>query len=195
MRRVGINMKRNLFIVISVFFVVLLLGGYFFYKKSQTTPLPLPNEAEWTKEMNRQMQESFDQSDKFVKENAAEISAKQLAFAAALKLTQEIGDRSFITFYGKVVDQNNQPVSNAKIFYDAYSPHYQASGRAETKTDAKGFFAITDATGSTLFINEISKPDIQFKSPTSTGFSIDPKAEEFFLKNYVSPETAYVFEA
>src|SRR5580698_1343256 len=72
-------------------------------------------------------------------------------FPISLKAQLRTPENVPIAFYGKVVDQNSQPVSGAKVTFD-FTVSHMMEERAETtpmtlETDQNGVFALTGVTG------------------------------------------------
>lgn len=76
-----------------------------------------------------------------------------------------------ISFFGRVIDQYNQPVKNAKIWYSGSNAYLSAGGgRGIVETDEEGYFKI-DTTGASLVLGSISHPDIDeilYELPNAT---------------------------
>lgn len=58
-----------------------------------------------------------------------------------------------ITFYGKVIDQNGEPVSNANVGYSALDKFMESGSTYSGKSDKKGQFSITGIKGARLSVN------------------------------------------
>jgi hypothetical protein len=57
-----------------------------------------------------------------------------------------------ISFYGKVVDQNGEPVPGAKVYYGAADKYFGNSSKYSGISDANGLFSITGIRGAGLFV-------------------------------------------
>ena len=75
-----------------------------------------------------------------------------------------------INFYGKIADQNNQPIKEAlvKLHISYYDPNrgkdfYQGAKQLLVKSDNDGLFRVEKEFGNTLFINTIEKEDCLFE--------------------------------
>lgn len=58
-----------------------------------------------------------------------------------------------IEFYGRVVDQSNNPVQSAFVEYSAFSRFFKDSKKQTLVTDSNGAFAITGIQGGSLFVS------------------------------------------
>lgn len=74
-----------------------------------------------------------------------------------------------ISFYGRVIDQNERPVINAKVIYSGSSTYLsEGGGKGSVMTDEKGYFEI-DTTGATLTLGSIIHPDIEYSYQQDSG--------------------------
>jgi hypothetical protein len=91
-----------------------------------------------------------------------------------------------INFYGRVVDQNEQPVSAAKIHaqWSDFSPNGASS--EDTLSDARGSFSITGKTGRGISIR-VDKEN--YYTPKRQRISFDYAA--FWEANYYEPDPAH----
>ena len=110
--------------------------------------------------------EKMQQQEDKVKEQKLAIWAKAL----------KERDRSF-KFYGKVVDQYNNPVSGATVVmnvshFKLTADLYSGTKTIEVKTDAKGAFSFTSK-GSTLLLDNIIKPGYEFMPEANPKTSFD----------------------
>ena len=65
-----------------------------------------------------------------------------------------------ITFYGRVIDQYNQPVKNATVWYEGANTYLSAGGgRGLVTTDDNGYFEI-DTEGASLTIGTVTHSEI-----------------------------------
>lgn len=86
-----------------------------------------------------------------------------------------------IRFFGKVVDQEKQPVSDAEVFLhiQKYSPNISSLfgqiKKLQTKTDTYGFFSVSDEKGRGLYVENIHKDGFEFswKQNSELGFEYD----------------------
>ena len=92
-----------------------------------------------------------------------------------------------INFYGRVVDQNEQPVSAAKIHaqWSDFSPNGASS--EDTLSEANGFFSITGKTGRGITIR-VEKEG--YYTPRSEGLKSFDYAG-FWEANYYEPDSAH----
>ena len=80
-----------------------------------------------------------------------------------------------ISFYGKVVDQNSNEISDAQVILHVIQPRFDATKivtdnvpRFERVTDSKGHFNLNDTTGNSLTIESITKDGYRLSSKTKT---------------------------
>ncbi len=71
-----------------------------------------------------------------------------------------------VNFYGRVIDQNNQPVAGAIIEYQLGGSALGGyKGDGQMQTDSNGEFSIVGKEGSSLLLRAIKHPDIEFVFP------------------------------
>lgn len=104
-----------------------------------------------------------------------EDKVKEQKLAIWAKILKE-RDRSF-KFYGKVVDQFNDPVPGATVvmkgsYFKLTADLYSGTKTIEVKTDAKGAFSFTSK-GSTLLLDNIIKPGYEFMPQANPKTSFD----------------------
>lgn len=186
-------MKRNLLIVTSVI-IVCLIGTYFILNKQEKTKVVMtPDEmAAHAKETN----DFFKELRTHRKEvrNKPEFQEQVKEYADHRQKIHDAQSK-YITFYGKVIDQQGQPVPNAQVLYAATSPHANSSGSGGKLTDKDGMFLIDDARGAVLGIDKIIVPGYEFNIPMFTNFFAYKESSKALLwTDHLNPETAYVFE-
>lgn len=89
-----------------------------------------------------------------------------------------------IKFYGKVVDENDQPVAEANINFDwnDMSPH--GTSYAKTASDAQGLFSLEGVTGRILGVYVNKEGYYTFRGDSSQSFEY----AQFFEANYHTPD-------
>jgi len=82
-----------------------------------------------------------------IPQTEAEVEARKEAVA----MIEKIFDTP-IAFYGRVVDQNGDPVSDADVGYTAADKFNSPGSQYTGKSDAQGFFQITNLKGAALLV-------------------------------------------
>lgn len=77
-----------------------------------------------------------------------------------------------ITFYGKVVDQSNQPVAGVKVEVGILVGYLKSPQEYDQKLDAASL--VTDAAGH-FVLEDVKGSSIQFNSITKDGYKLSPK--------------------
>jgi hypothetical protein len=88
-----------------------------------------------------------------------------------------------INFYGRVVDENKQPVPGAKVEFSWTDLSQAGSSRAQTITDAQGSFSLLNQTGRNLQVR-VSKDG--YYTPKRQQISFDYAG--FWEANYLVPD-------
>ena len=92
-----------------------------------------------------------------------------------------------ITFHGRVIDQNTNPVPDAKIHFAWTDLSPNGTSETNTQSDVNGLFALSGVTGRGLSVY-VSKPGyyLSKRSPTSfdygDGYQPDGNPVEFILR-------------
>ncbi len=100
-----------------------------------------------------------------------------------------------IAFYGAILDQHGNPVSNATIKYDIVAvPGFSSPIVSKIESDSKGLFKITDQSGSRISIRSIHKEGYEFHAfeKGRNDFRHNDTDEMRRLSNYTS-ENPYTF--
>lgn len=100
-----------------------------------------------------------------------------------------------IDFYGKIVDQNTNPVTDASVTVEVL--HYSADPKElfsgtetmEVKSSADGCFDVHDAVGRRLFVAQIRKEGCEFvlADNTNRGFDYTPGNLNIHMPNAAKP--------
>jgi Carboxypeptidase regulatory-like domain len=91
-----------------------------------------------------------------------------------------------ISFYGRVVDESNNPVAGASVsFHWMQTPSDDGSRSLNTESDANGFFSLQNAVGPTLTVS-VSKNGYYTSKSTPNGYQY-ALGNETFHPNPVSP--------
>jgi hypothetical protein len=108
-----------------------------------------------------------------------EAKATQLQAAAAAKNVP-------VDFWGKVVDQDGQPLSGVRVimrvrqwFYDPNGGPGTLSPKREATTDAGGNFEWTGANGDSLELESVTKEGYRLSPKAQTGFVYGRDADSF----------------
>lgn len=101
-----------------------------------------------------------------------------------------------IEFYGKVIDQYGNAVSNANIeFYGSHGFLTDGSGFNSVKTNNEGFFHITDTYGSSLLFKKIVKKGYEITLLTRDFQHGKRFPESTPIKQHAKKNTPYIFHA
>lgn len=95
---------------------------------------------------------------------------------ARYRFEQEKIDPAFdwkqpINFYGYVIDESNSPVANAQISFEWNDLSERGTSKADTKSDANGFFSLLDRRGKRLYV-DVAK-DGYYSSGNSRGSAFE----------------------
>lgn len=92
-----------------------------------------------------------------------------------------------IEFYGKVIDENSNPVAGASIQFTWSEAPTNGSDRSwTTASDADGLFSLQDKRGPSLDVS-VSKAGYYSSRQDKTGFSYGPLAPEAFSPSMLNP--------
>ena len=89
-----------------------------------------------------------------------------------------------IKFYGKVVDQDDQPVQGAKVRFQWTDMSLAGTTEKFTETDAQGLFSLTNEKGKRLVVN-VSKAGYHAMNQGHASFEY----AAFFEPNYIEPDS------
>lgn len=121
-------------------------------------------------------------------------------------------DSNKIDFYGKVLDEQREPVDGAEIilhlkrFSALAPPWYEQITDISLKSDKEGNFSIINEKGRDIFIANINKKGYEhsFKYKTKMDYSYSPEMDKVFVPDPKNPvvfwmrkkgEQAFVFES
>lgn len=162
------NLKVNKITLIFLVTLIIIFICYFLYYiqeknlvvKSSVNPVLVP-----VKEALLDLQEenNFQQlSKKQQQEQVHTLLEDMPSEYKALKRQYQIALSTLpnITFYGRVVDQYDQPVAEATIYYTGTNTYLSAGGgRGKVETDEQGYFEI-DTEGAQLVLGGVGHPEI-----------------------------------
>lgn len=90
-----------------------------------------------------------------------------------------------MSFFGKVLDQNNQPIPGATVRFNTRSAIMIGPRSSQTKmtewekvTDADGRFSLTEASGDVLCIEALEKPGYETSPKISTAYIFSGRSSE-----------------
>ncbi len=151
--------------IISV--LIIFLGGVFFFRydmnqsKFESSQLDSSSSRDIkdskikieTDKINMRLEEQK----KYREENLEQIEAGSSKYwDRMIKISQ--GRKNEIRFYGKVIDQHDNPVNNATVQFIAASGFLvEGDGVQFTKTDSRGVFEVKNYSGTGLGIESIKK--------------------------------------
>jgi len=208
--------KNKIIITLGLAVFVLIAGLYIYLNKQQvdmvdTTidPVLLPVKKALSElQQDKQFKKLSD--DKKL-EKTYEILEKLPPEYKQLKHQYQIAMSSLpsITFYGRVIDQNSQPVIGARINYTGTNAYLsEGGGRGRVITDDEGYFEI-DTSGASLVIGGVSHNEIDkvLNSRKKDGTETSKTGVIRFLshkdnqgnypnwRNHTKKETAYIIHA
>jgi hypothetical protein len=101
-----------------------------------------------------------------------------------------------IEFYGKVVDQYDNPISQVTIKYNAQSGYLaEGDGHQKTRTNDQGVFVIKDVVGAGLSVYEMLKIGHQFDINHIKNFDNFQRFPDSQLwTDYTTPDNPYIFK-
>jgi hypothetical protein len=150
------------FIFILSVGLITTMALFFYFNQSS---LPLDNPEAYTQETNEWMAEKLaaQEAEKNLLDKTID-KARHLAQGKILVSFQE-AELKNIDFYGRVVDQDNNPIPGVLINYDLAGVYLApGSGMAEITTNENGEFNIDEGKGRTVDFRKMSKPGYQYKS-------------------------------
>ncbi|NNG00154.1 MAG: hypothetical protein HKM93_12290 [Desulfobacteraceae bacterium] len=162
-------MKKNIFITGIV--AVIVLGFVYFYFQEDHSNNEIndaPHKIEKIKKEKYTVTSSQKDLEKPIvaNENSDDERKKKFISEAPAEIKGVIGlmESSIIDieFYGKLIDQYNEPVSGASVKFSALSSYFGYKGGAgEVETDQNGLFEIRNIEGTALRIYDIMKEGYQ----------------------------------
>lgn len=163
---------KNPYLLLPVIIILLVTFAvaYYFYSNHNTQVenqlvLPVPNTEKFIEKSN-QHRDKLKKSREHHREQAKKPSTKEKLMKYWNKMTSlQSSQVAPIEFYGKVVDQYNQPAAGATVVYSAGGV-YLASGTGvgKTQTNAQGVFALEDAKGVSFSVDNIIHPAYQYQN-------------------------------
>lgn len=168
-------MKRNLFLILLVVIGILLVIVWPRSRHQSPTESSLP--AADTAQPGPQSVQSQGQSTAPNGDNSvAGTEASPMTQEERLKKKQEFADqyknewRTPIEFYGMVVDESNNPVSDVQIDFSCNDLSPTGTTDYHTASDGNGLFSLKNITGKLLVINNISKEGYYTSKEDNTSF-------------------------
>ena len=109
-------------------------------------------------------------------------------------------DRQFlndnIRFYGLILDQNDSPVPDIIVHFDARSGYlFEGSGHQRTKSNRDGVFEIRDVVGTGLSINKMEKDGYEFNIDGVKDFDTYSRFGESKLWGEYTKDNPFLFRA
>ena len=203
--------RRKIILLVFCTLSILIGVGWYLNQSSQTDSgidVSLPDElkpyADQLNEIKRLQKENPKAAREKTNELLSQMPDGPLQRWMDLAFNSGIKD---ILFYGRVVDQFGEPISNVKIHYEAPGKFYGAgSGVGSTVTDSEGKFSI-DVFGSSIKIWGMEHPEAMYVAqlkfseggriyPTSSSFHNSRHSEKSskLLWSETSSENPYVFD-
>jgi hypothetical protein len=187
-------MKKKFLISFIVFFVFLSLFILFLQKKEsvaekETQFLPMNSEQ---KTYLKETQEAVKKINERNKNIPATIKEKMKQQAVKMLSTSDAMIQP-VTFYGKVIDQKNNPIANVGVMFDGGRSAYSfGSGPDKTTTNEQGMFSITEAKAYTLSVDKMKKEGYDLSHAKKTFRSYNDSNFKSW-KDYSSPDKPYIF--
>lgn len=92
-----------------------------------------------------------------------------------------------INFYGRVVDESNNPVMGANIHFNWNGMSQTGNTEADTASDGNGFFSLTGEQGKYLFITVAKEGYYSSGNAKGAGFQYANPADGLFTPDAVNP--------
>jgi len=198
-------------ITLYFFIATLILVSAFVWQKQQQVPVASSTNPELipVKEalLELQIEKAFVQlNEEDKKKRIYEVLEKLPPEYKTLKRQYQIAMSALphITFYGRIIDQYNMPVSGASVFYIGTNAYLSAGGgRGQVMSDENGYFEI-DTEGASLELGGIGHPEIDGvyhmigssrKRDASFVSYDDPQGRHPNWRNYTKKESAYLIRA
>jgi len=122
--------------------------------------------------------------------------SKKIASAFMYGLIALFNNGSDIEFYGKVIDQQGNPVTDASIeFYGASGYLTEGSGFNKVTSNEQGFFHITDNYGSRLLVKKIAKEGYEITLPQRVFEHGQRFSDSVQIKSHAKQNNPYIFYA
>jgi uncharacterized protein YnzC (UPF0291/DUF896 family) len=154
--------KRYLLLLVIVLCVLLVVFILWPQKKTMPpiveTSLPVSEQKAYVDKINIALEKDRKERLAYEKiKDTPEEVAKRTKYWNKLKTFADSQLKN-IDFYGKVIDQNGNPVPDMQVEYSGHSGYLsEGTGVARTQTNAQGVFTLTDAKGVSFSINKMNK--------------------------------------
>jgi hypothetical protein len=186
--------KANLSWLVILITVALLIAFLLYFstanKQAQQNPLANNNEAELQPAATTNKNSEIHTPTNAVEQRQAVSSATNLSSAElrSLQIKQVIeGMNVPIRFYGKVIDQDSNDLSGAKIVFRVMQPRTGIDFAIpknmltlERTTDANGNFSVEGISGSDLHIESVVKDDYRLSPKTQLGYRYGQSPVPFY---------------
>jgi hypothetical protein len=166
------------------------MGLFFYFNQSS----PLNNPEAYAKETNEWMTEKLAAQE--AEKETADYEKKEKRYFANLTRAARKGEAALkdIDFYGRVIDQDNNPVAGVIITYDLGGLYLApGTGFGEITTNEKGEFNIDDGRGLDIYFRNMSKPGYQYQFSNDGGTSVPFYTINNLEWDKTSKKNPYVF--
>ncbi len=99
-----------------------------------------------------------------------------------------------ITFYGKVIDQNEQSVANADVHFVWTDLSQNGTSEVDSKSDVRGDFSLTDKTGKRLSVTVSKDGYYTPKTEASSSFEYANPSGGLFVRNMANPVFFHLYK-
>lgn len=155
--------KKSRKLLIGCIAILSGVASLFFYLNQSR--MPLENPEAYAKETNEWMAKTLaaQEAEKKSLGDTVKKASNILQWKILASFQEE--ELKNVDFYGRVIDQDNNPVAGVLINYDLGGVYLApGSGSASITTDEKGEFNIDEGKGLTLHFRKMNKPGYQYKS-------------------------------
>ncbi len=196
---VAIMNKRNLIIGSIAALLLLTTAVYLLISEDDvdeqdtTVKLSTQTKREDIDAFNKALNEMQSRREKAVKNKTPEKKAKEKSFLNKLAAISKAAIMD-IKFYGKIVDQNGDPVSDVTVEHVGLNAIYASgSGTRRAFTDENGLF-IVDASGTAFVVEKFTKPGYEFPPRQRFVNERGQNKAELLWSDYTE-DNPYVFKA
>jgi len=92
-----------------------------------------------------------------------------------------------INFWGRVVDENNEPVANASVHFEWNDISAKGTSDADTVSDGNGFFSLTDRRGKRLYVDVAKEGYYSSGNSRGSAFEYANPADGLFTPDQNNP--------
>ncbi|MBL1293377.1 MAG: hypothetical protein COB61_005850 [Thiotrichales bacterium] len=190
--------------------IILVILSIYIYLTSQSNNIPIDNElsksaaTDSPKPLIENVEGYVAEANEWLAENKKVDTAKDDKSSIIDQLTKNHISNLFelsesrikdIQFFGKVIDQHSNPVTNLRVRYGGtHSVFAAGSGEGYTATNEQGLFQINNVKGKSLIIEGFSQLGYQFPETEYFDYRSDEKNNKKSWRNS-SIDSPYIFNA